>query len=258
LKRGLLERPTGCPRRARPGTWPPPGGSWSPQVQVASGDRLVLRFSAPQTTVRVTGTTNYPTGLRTPDGDLVSNEALPGLQAVPSDDPARWTLTVPRLDLRAESENLIAVAVAATRSQGGNDFGFSLRTPRFDDYSAPCGTAYFGPGETGYRCYTAGRKGGPPTPAGLPRSCARQARVGVVRRPRLARRRITFKLRVSCPGSLRISVRYRHRTAGVRTHRLAAGGKLTVRVPTFEECPPCAATSEATKGPYDDPLPAGR
>lgn len=217
-----------CP----PGTWPEPGGDWSPTLQVASGDRLEFSFDAAQDRLQVTATTNHRPGQSTPDGTPVRNETVGRFEITQSEDPTRWRVRVPELDLRAESENFISVAVTAAGGEQGSNFAFSVRTPRFDNDQERCGTAYFGPGQTGYRCYPAqyGPKGPPPAPAPTTSDGPGQqgARFGIGRGCELSVRGVVIGLRASRSGALRLLLRLHGRPVGRRQIRIEPGRRRFV------------------------------
>lgn len=137
------------------GTWPAPGGDWSPTERVAGGDQLQLDFATAQTGVVVNGTSNYPVGLRDPDGYPVANFDAGAFVVTATADPARWLVTVPLLDQRFQGAGAAAVAVTATDAGNvGTDFAFSVALPRFPDFGNPCGQAFFAPGQSHYVCET--------------------------------------------------------------------------------------------------------
>lgn len=95
------EEADGGPSPCAEGSWPAAAGDgWGPQIEVAGGDVLVLRFDAPATEVEISSTTKFPPGLTDPDGRAVRNAwIVPRVPAAPTDDPARWTVRLPdRID----------------------------------------------------------------------------------------------------------------------------------------------------------------
>lgn len=159
-----LEEARGKPSTCAPGTWPAPGGNWSPTVDVASGDTLALAFETPQQSVAVAATSNYSIGLVTPDGVAVPNELLPGFGVAATPNPSVWLVTIPVLDLRFWSESFSSIAVTARDASDGSarNVVFRVQTPRWLDEELRCGPAFYSPQHIGYRC-----DGGPP-PGGVP------------------------------------------------------------------------------------------
>lgn len=154
------------------GTWVPPGGDWSPTVNVAAGDRLELSFPVAQESVAVVGTSNYPVGLTDPNGMQVQNESLGAFSVTPAADPRVWAATVPGLDSRARFEGFSAIAVTARGRDGSaRNVGFRLQTPRNVDEGTRCGRAFYSASEPGYHCPGGGIPPGggrPPTPGPTP------------------------------------------------------------------------------------------
>lgn len=161
-----IEEANGGASSCPPGTWPAPGAAWPPTVRVASGDALTVSFDDRVERVAALLTTNYEPGVRTPDGQPVSNVSLGEVMASSdADDGRRWVLQVPALDRRAQSNNFAVLSVTALGGQAPVNLALTLQTPRPKDFSMGCGSAYFSPSETDYFCdptkvrFT---KGGPP------------------------------------------------------------------------------------------------
>ena len=162
--------PSPCPI----GTWVAPGGDWSPTAHVAAGDRLELSFPTEQASVDVVGTSNYPVGLRTPDGTPVPNESLGAFATSPTADGRVWVATVPPLDNRARFPTFSAIAVTARESDGrARNVAFRVQTPRSADESTRCGPAHYSASQSGFICPDGGAPPGggrvpPPGPAPPP------------------------------------------------------------------------------------------
>lgn len=163
-----IEEARGGPSPCPAGTWPAPGGDWSPTVDVAAGDRLEIAFPSAQESVAVVGTSNYPTTLTDPDGKPISNEPLGTFVVASTADPRIWTATVPALDSRARFEGFSAIAVTAREANGrARNVAFRLQTPRNVDEKTRCGQAFYSASEAGYHCPGGGIPPGggrPPTP----------------------------------------------------------------------------------------------
>jgi len=163
-----IEESRGGPSPCPAGTWPGPGGDWSPTVNVAAGDRLEVSFSTAQESVAVIGTSNHPVGLTDPDGKPISNEPLGTFVVTPTADPRIWAAIVPALDFRARFEGFSAIAITAREVDGrARNVAFRLQTPRNVDESTRCGPAFYSASESGYQCPGAGIPPGggrPPIP----------------------------------------------------------------------------------------------
>lgn len=148
-----IEEANGSQSPCPPGTWPAPGTAWAPTIRVASGDALDVSFGERVERLAVLLTSNYPPGLTTPDRQPVPNVTLGEVIASPaSEDGRRWTLRVPALDRRAQSESFAVLSISALGGAAPVNFAFGLRTPRPADFSAGCGPAYFSASESGYFC----------------------------------------------------------------------------------------------------------
>jgi hypothetical protein len=171
-----IARESACP----PGTWPPlgrpswmgEGDRWSPTEDVAGGDTLQLRFSAPMTGVAVASTSNYVPGLHDPDGKSLSNyDVIPESAASATLDPAVWQVSLPALDYRALGG--YTFSVVGSDGSGIYDYSFEIRSPRFADESTRCGMAYFSTGVQQTLCFQGPFPGSyPPTHrARKPKKC---------------------------------------------------------------------------------------
>ena len=175
------------------GAWPGPGGSWGAVLEVAGGDRLLLRSGVALESVVIAATTNFPAGLTTPDGRPVRNVTLVGPMRAQPTDAARTThaVTLPPLDPRAS--NGLAFAIVSSAGDGTHrHYALSIRTPRKARYGTPCSIAWYAPGQQIDQC--AGHKAPPPLPLNTPSPPL----VAAPRAPKLAAtaRRIGHKLRV--------------------------------------------------------------
>jgi hypothetical protein len=222
------------------GTWPEPGGDWSPRLGVAGGDTLALTFEEPQTSVAATITSNFPVGLMAPGPPQlpgqppssptpVINDSAGAISVAPTDDPHRWLLTLPALEIWYGG----AVAVVAQDAGGSaRDVAFAVDLPRFPDASHPCGNAFY-TSATDVRWGCAlpwPESGGAPTVPSInppvthvPAAAAPALRL--VRAPHVARAKVTLALEVSAPGSLTVRVGKR-----LAARRSLHAGKTTVTV----------------------------
>lgn len=197
-----------CP----PGTWPPLGapswapGGWAPTEDVAGGDTLQLAFSGPMTSVVVGSTSNYGPGLQDPEGRAIANyEVVPESPATATADPAVWQVALPPLDYRAIGG--YTFSVVGQDGSGFHDYPLEIRSPRYADELARCGTAYYSTGVQQYLCPGGGVPTGSPGAGGVPTGGSRDTPRKAHRcRRRFRKRKVRGKKRC-----VRVKRRKKHR-----------------------------------------------
>jgi hypothetical protein len=138
------------------GTWPPLGQAWGQIEDVAGGDALRLEFNAPVSSVAVSSTSNYQSGLRDPSGNAILNyDVLAESPATATADPAVWSATLPQLDARATSSQGYTFSVVADDESGYHDYPFGIRSPRYANELTRCGRAFY---STGVEVARSGRR----------------------------------------------------------------------------------------------------
>lgn len=155
------------------GTWPVQGDqSWfTPTVDASAGDTLELTFSPAPDFVYVSVTTAFPIGLRTPpcpslptgpvpcaNGDvLVPNTGITLIAFPDVDDPSVFPVKLPA----PWPGTQVAVTAAGPAAAAAN-YAFGLASPRWENETLRCGTAFFAPGDTRSVCPGDDIEGGVP------------------------------------------------------------------------------------------------
>jgi hypothetical protein len=185
-----ISNESACP----PGTWPALGTSWGQIEDVAGGDTLRLEFSSAVAGVKVSSTSNYPPGLRDPDGKPVPNyDVVPESSASATSDPAVWLVPLPQLDARAISSSGYTFSVVSQDESGFHDYAFGIRSPRWANELTKCGTAYYSTGWQQFSCGNGPPKAPPPGPFGILHA-------------KYTGRVVTLKVNVPGQGNLRLGV----------------------------------------------------
>ena len=225
------------------GTWPVQGdpGWFAQTVDAIVGDTLELTFAEAPDFVTATLTTVYPIGLRTPpcptsptgpepcaNGDVpVLNTGATLLGTRDDDRPGVWTFKLPY--------PLPGTQVAVTASgpdDAAANYAFGLASPRWEDESAKCGTAFFAPGDARPRCPANDIKGqapggstGPnPISGGVdPATTAKPLSLSLVGAPALRGSSLKLVASASTAGKLIVALRRGGVTLVRRTTEVAAG-----------------------------------
>lgn len=233
--------PPRCP------SWPPPDGAWTPQLEVAGSDAVILTFSTPPDEVRVAATTRYARGTTSPDGSSRSNEdVIAPRSATRTGDPSRWEVEVPA-PLTKQALSGLTFSVTTRVGMERRSYSLGLITPRFDDHPRQCGLAFFNPGESDHFCRDPQGQG-PPPGGGSPRPSGEAppptadpgsssapdegqsvSAPTVARRSRVCRGVASFAITTATGGRLVLSVRSAEREIQ-RSVSISAAGRRTVPV----------------------------
>lgn len=154
------EQIEGAPSSCAPGSWPPTGErAWGPELDMAFGDTIELRFDHAVNAVRFSSTTDgKPGGQAAPDGQVAYNRQILGpAEAAPTSDPARWLVSLPN-PMHPLARTGVTFAVVAEAASGpAEDYALSIRGPRaahwavrYDEQN--CGPAWFSPEDVSTTC----------------------------------------------------------------------------------------------------------